>query len=114
MTELHEIIESYNDYIKKIPAGCQQIADSLREDRITKAMQNIIDFSEGINWLAQVSDYFKQNGIAVNFETEKMHDYLNEINSGLEIQDYIVVADMFEYEISPFFEENVQAVTLNA
>lgn len=113
MTELQELIESYNDYIKKVPTGCQIIADRLREDMIAEAMQGIIDFSEGANWLVQVSDYFQQNGVSVHFETEKIHDYLNEINSGLEIQDYIIVADMFEYEISPFFEENVQNVTLN-
>lgn len=114
MTQLYEIIESYNDYIKKVPEGCQKIADRLREDMIAEAMQDIIDFSEGANWLSQVSILFQENGIAVDLETEKIHEYLNEINSGLEIQDYIVVADMFEYEILPFFEKGSNEVKLNS
>ena len=114
MTQLHELIDSYNDYIKKVPAGCQKIADRLREDMIVEAMKDIINFSEGANWLSQASTFFQQNGISVDLETEKIHDYLNEINNGLEIQDYIVVADMFEYEILPFFEENLSDVKLNS
>ncbi|WP_322555628.1 hypothetical protein [Sporosarcina beigongshangi] len=112
MMDLHELIESYNEYIKKMPTGCQKVADSLREDRISEAMQDIIDFSEGANWLAKMSEYFRENGILVNLETGKIHEYLHEVNSGLEIQDYIVVADMFEYEIMPFFDENSQDVKL--
>lgn len=114
MTQLHELIDSYNDYMKKVPVGCQKIADSLREDMIAEAMQDIINFTEGANWLSQASIYFQQNGISVELETEKIHDYLNEVNSGLEMQDYIVVADMFEYEILPFFEESSSEVKLNS
>ena len=114
MERLQELIDSYNDYIKKLPAGCQKIADRLREDMIVEAMQDIVDFSEGANWLSQVSISFRQNGIRVDLETEKVHEYLNEINSGLEIQDYIVVADMFEYEILPFFEEYSNDIKLNS
>lgn len=114
MKELHELISSYNDYIKRVPVGCQKIADNLRENRVTEAMQDIIDFSEGVKWLSQVGDYFQQNGILVTLATEKVHEYLNEVNSGLEIEDYIVVADMFEYEIFPFFEESSQGISITS
>ena len=46
-----------------------------------------------------------ENGLEVLFEVEKIHEFLNEMNDGLEIQDYVLVADMFEYEIAPFFEQ---------
>ncbi|MEK3935485.1 hypothetical protein MKY41_09190 [Sporosarcina sp. FSL W7-1349] len=112
MTEMVELIDSYNEYIKKIPKGCQTIADQLRVDTIVEAMRDIVNFSEGANWLLRVSSYLKENNISVELPTEKIHEFLNEINQGLEIQDYIVVADMFEYEIRPFFEEYVNEVKL--
>ncbi|MGG0662687.1 hypothetical protein ABE042_01090 [Viridibacillus arvi] len=101
---LYEALESYNEYIKKIPTGCQKIADNFREDKINESLKLIIYFTEGANWLLEVSELLRKNGFLVNLETEKIHEYLNEINQGLEIHDYILVADMFEYEIAPFFE----------
>ncbi|MGE7931981.1 hypothetical protein [Viridibacillus arvi] len=105
MTEIvYEAVESYNEYLMKIPNGCQKIADNFRESKITEALNLIIYFTEGANWLIEVSELLRKNSILVSLKTEKIHEYLKEINQGLEIQDYILVADMFEYEIGPFFE----------
>ncbi|CAM5191050.1 hypothetical protein UACE39S_04181 [Ureibacillus acetophenoni] len=101
-----EVIESYNNYIGRVSAGCIQIAEHLRKDEISEAMQMILQFSEGMGWLVQVSELLNQNNVEVNLESEKVNEFLNEINHGLEIQDYVIVADMFEYEIAPFFEES--------
>lgn len=105
-----ETIESYNMYIEKVPAGAEYIANSLREDNVNVALQAIKDFSEGILWLSEVSQLLKSNGVTANLNIEKIQEFLIEINNGLEKQDYVVVADMFEYEIAPFFSELEQAV----
>ncbi|ETT87870.1 hypothetical protein MKZ08_18780 [Viridibacillus sp. FSL R5-0477] len=108
MTEIvQEAVESYYEYLKNLPTGCQTIADNFRENKISKALELIIYFTEGANWLAEISESLKNNDISVNLKTEKIHGFLKEVNHGLEIQDYILVADMFEYEIAPFFEELV-------
>ena len=102
---LHEVIESYNEYIKKVPSGCQKIADDLRENKIANGLKQIMDFSEGVQWLSEASDLFHKNNMTVYLKTDKINGFLEEINHGLTIQDYVLVADMFEYEIQPFFEE---------
>ncbi|ALC86348.1 hypothetical protein AM499_11290 [Bacillus sp. FJAT-22090] len=102
---LVETVESYNNYLSKIPAGCQEIADSLRADQIMNAMHLISNFSEGVIWLTTANDLFLKNNLQSDLNANKIHEFLNEINNGLEIQDYVLVADMFEYEINPFFEE---------
>lgn len=107
---LYEVIESYNEYIKKIPDGCQKIADDFRENQITNGLKKIMDFSDGVQWLSEASDLLNKNSLTVQLKTEKIHEFLEEINHGLEIQDYVLVADMFEYEIQAFFKE-CQAVT---
>lgn len=108
---LHETIESYNIYLKKLPAGCQKIADDLRGNQISESLRQIIDFTGGVKWLSGASDLFQKNGLKVDLKTEKINEFLQEINHGLEIQDYVLVADMFEYEIQPFFEES-QAIEM--
>lgn len=105
MNELIEVVESYNSYIKNIAPGSVQIAEDLRKDEIQDALQLILQFSEGMSWLVEASDLLVQNGINNNLDVTQIHEFLHEINSGLEIQDYVLVADMFEYEIAPFFEQ---------
>ena len=106
MTELVlDVIESYNQYIKQVSPGCIHIANTLRENQINEALPIILQFTEGMTWLAQAQDLLTKNGVQVELEIEKIHEYLNEINNGLSIQDYVLVADMFEYEIATYFEE---------
>lgn len=105
MNEINEVVESYNQYILNIAPGSLQIAQYLREDNIQQALQMILQFSDGMGWIVQATDLLQQNGVKTVLEIDQIHEFLNEINSGLEIQDYVLVADMFEYEIAPFFEQ---------
>lgn len=104
MSEVIKMIESYNNYIGKVPNGTIYIAEQLREDNLQEALFAIKDFSEGVLWLSEASDLLKQNGAKAELNIEKIQVFLQEVNDGLEKQDYILVADMFEYEIAPFFE----------
>lgn len=104
-----ETIESYNEYIAKVSGGCVRISDFLRKDQISEAMRLILDFSEGMGWLVEASNLLMKNEVKATLEVEKIHEFLHEVNSGLEIQDYVLVADMFEYEIAPFFEKSMPA-----
>ena len=105
MNELTEVVESYKEYMLKIAPGCIAIANMLRSDDIRTALQLILQFSEGMGWLVQATDLLKENDVIVTLQVEQIHEFLNEINNGLQIQDYVLVADMFEYEIAPFFEQ---------
>lgn len=74
-----------------------------KKNDIPQALQSILHFSEGASWLTTASDLLSKNNILVRFEVERVHEFLEEVNNGLSIQDYVLVADMFEYEIAPFF-----------
>lgn len=100
---LKETIVSFNEYIERLPEGCMMIANTLRDDRIAEAMTHIRDFSEGASWIVEASRLFKENNVSIAFNMAKIIDYLAEINDGLSMGDYNLVADIFEYEINPFF-----------
>jgi len=102
---MEEIIEQYNLYLNKVPKGSMYIAERLREDNLHEALTAIKDFSEGVIWLSQATQLFKQNGVHADLDIEKIWEFLLNINDGLEKQDYILVADMFEYEITEFFND---------
>jgi len=102
---ISETMLSYNEYIAKLPEGCQNIADCIRIDNLSAALKSILEFSEGVSWLIDANNVLEKNSFINLLNTEKINEFLIEINNGLEIQDYVVVADMFEYEIKTFFEE---------
>lgn len=100
----NDIIGEYKDYLEKLPKGCLIIADLLREDKLTDALSSVQDFTEGVIWLSKVSEMLKEESFDFDLDIRKIQEYLIEVNEGLTKQDYVIVADMFEYEIAPFFE----------
>lgn len=102
---IKETIESYIEYISKVEFGSKFIAELLREDRIAEALTNIVNFSEGMDWIIKATVLLKENNISIPMEEAEISGFLEEINSGLEIADYLSVADIFEYEIAEYFSK---------
>ncbi|WP_369381010.1 hypothetical protein [Lysinibacillus fusiformis] len=102
-----EIVDEYYKYIAKIPAGLQYIADSLRSDNVQTALNEILNFSEGITWIKQMEEILSDQGVNTNLNKQQLEGYLNLINEGLEKQDFVLVADIFEYEMLPYFAQIV-------
>lgn len=102
-----EIVDEYYKYVAKIPAGLQYIADNLRADNVPTALNEILNFSEGITWINQMEEILMNQGVITNLNKHQLEDYLNLINEGLEKQDFVLVADIFEYEVLPYFEQIV-------
>lgn len=105
MEEIKQVVDSYNEYIVKVPAGCIIIANDLRVANKNRGLAIIQDFIDGMFWLIEADKLLIQNKVATGFSVEKATEFLNEINSGLENNDYFLVADLFEYEVAPFFEK---------
>lgn len=106
--EILEVMESYNEYLDKLPGGCKSIAEYLRNNRIDEALELILHFSKGVSWLCEVNEKLSLLGFNNSLHIERINEFLIEINSGLEIQDYLIVADIFEYEIAEFFKNAIR------
>lgn len=108
MSEINveEIIELYNGYIIKISPGCVYIATELQKNN-KNILNEIKNFSEGIEWLILASKRLKEHSIITNLNEENLIVFLKEINEALEIDDMVLVADLFEYEIAEYFKNPV-------
>lgn len=98
-----EVKKSFDEYIKKVPTGCLEIAELLRLGEVHSSMQIVQQFCEGMDWLSQASELLLANGIDTEFKIEQIENFLKEINEGLLVEDYMLVADLFEYEIASYF-----------
>lgn len=97
--------QSYYEYIQNVVKGCQSISDHLREDNTSEALQEIYQFTEGIDWLVKVEELMIQNNFIIHSYVKDAIPFLLEINDSLEKQDFVYVADLFEYELQPIFEK---------
>lgn len=102
---IQESMESYNKYVQNVIFGTVEIANKLRMDEAKEALNMISNFTEGIIWISEVNEKLRGLGYSVDLKIDSIQEFFEEINEGLQNQDFILVADMFEYEISPFFEQ---------
>lgn len=100
-----EILDEFISYISKIPLGSKYISDNLRAGNIQLALNEILNLSEGINWLFSVEYILSEKGSNPYLNKQQLDNFLNLINEGLEKQDFVLVADIFEYEMMPYFEQ---------
>ena len=98
--QIDEIIESYNSYLTTLKSGVETIHQNIRVGEKETALQMILDFSEGINWIYEVNSKLNMLGYHNKIDFSEIEPLLNEINEGLSIGDFVLVADIFEYEIS--------------
>lgn len=108
--DLNEVVVSYREYIENIPNGAVYIAEQLAKGKNDEALVAIQNFSEGILWLIEVKPLLEEHGVEVALPINQVQEFLVEINDGIAKQDWVLVADLFEYEIASFFEEQVQGM----
>lgn len=103
MNEIYEVIQSFNEYLEKLPQGCLSIANMLRGDNIELAMLNIYSFSEGIAWLEEAVILLNKNDIDYKFDFKDILYFFEKINEGIEQKNYTEIATIFEDTVSHFF-----------
>lgn len=101
---MNDIVESFENYLDRLPKGSLWISEQLRKDNLHEAFKAIEDFSEGMLWMQEANIFLKQHEIKTNLDFMKITEFLLEINEGMILKDYILIADIFEYEIPSFFE----------
>ncbi|MGG7174133.1 hypothetical protein ACQPV1_12490 [Clostridium neonatale] len=99
-----EVLQTANDYMNNLKDGIVNLANMIQEGKEQEAITIIPQVVDGIEWVVQVITLTKEvqkNEIGV----EALNDQLQEIIEALENEDYILVGDLFNYEILPILED---------
>lgn len=98
-----EVLQTANDYMNKLKDGIVNLANMIQEGKEQEAITIIPQVVDGIEWVVQVITLTKE--VQKNeFGVEGLNDQLQEIIEALENEDYILVGDLFNYEILPILE----------
>jgi len=97
------LITAYN-YIDNLKNGIEDLSNAINGGNDEKGIKLIPSISDGLDWLTQVINLtadVHMGDVSINSLNEK----LEEIIEALDNEDYILVGDLFNYEIMPILDE---------
>ncbi|WP_461613059.1 hypothetical protein [Clostridium sp. Marseille-QA1073] len=102
MEKVKDVIITCNEYIDKLKKdGILKLINDVQEGNEEEALTLIPLIADGLQWVIEVVEKTKDMQIE-KINTNKLLENLGEINTALENEDYILMSDIFEFEI---FEE---------
>lgn len=109
MEQKLEAIETAKNYIDNLEEAIDKIFNYISEGKENKALGLIPSFAEGIEWLSQVlvltKDVHKKD-----LNIDGLNNILNEVVEAIENEDYVLVGDLFKYEIYEKLDEIQQNI----
>nr|WP_321023688.1 hypothetical protein [Clostridium neonatale] len=102
--ELKEILTTVDSYLYNLKNGIKQICDLIQEGKEYEAINILPQAAEGLQWVDEALNATEtsHNG---KLTLKEINDFIEEINEALENEDYILVGDIFNYEIIPILEK---------
>lgn len=100
-----ETIESMENYLPKLIKALEEMAEHFQNGAQNEAIHQLPTAFEGIEWIVSAINGLRNNGYFIDLEVLTLNKFLIEVEDALKNQDYILLADLLEYEIKPILEE---------
>ncbi|AAK80158.1 hypothetical protein BJV85_001680 [Clostridium acetobutylicum] len=113
MSEKIEALRTALEYIPKLKKGIKDIYESYESGEYEKGAEIITEASDGFQWIinliALTKDVLKEE-----LDESELTEKFSEVIEAMENEDYILVGDLFQYEVYPIIEnyENVISKSL--
>ena len=103
MDEKFEALQTADEYLDKLKNGINKAINLIEEGNESRGCNYIADIAEGIDWVVKVviltSDIQKEK-----IDYNSINEKLSEVVEALENEDYILLGDLFKYEILPLLD----------
>ncbi|GAB6158048.1 hypothetical protein JCM39194_12480 [Desulfotomaculum varum] len=112
---IKETLQSCREYIPNLISAVGDAAFLLQSGDEAKGVQLLIKIIDGLQWVIEAVQGVQQNGFSLNIDTSDIAVHFQQLESAFAIRDYVLVADLFEYEIIPVLQswlEKVKAASI--
>jgi len=103
-------------YLKKLIPGCDQAADLFRAGNEQEANKYYLQILDGIEWFSQVVSVIMSpdegekelpdtDDESLEVRQKKLTDLMSKMLEANENQDWVLLADILEYEMVPFYKD---------
>ena len=104
------------DYLKKLMPGCELAADLFRAGNEQEANKYYLQILDGIEWFSQVVSVIMSpdegetelpdtDNESLEVRQKKLTDLMSQMLEANENQDWVLLADILEYEMVPFYKD---------
>ena len=104
------------DYLKKLIPGCEQAADLFRAGNEQEANKYYLQILDGIEWFSQVVSVIMSpdegetelpdtDDESLEVRQKKLTDLMSQMLEANQNQDWVLLADILEYEMVPFYKD---------
>jgi hypothetical protein len=104
------------DYLKKLIPGFEQAADLFRTGNEQEANKYYLQILDGIDWFSQVVSVIMQpddgetelldaDSENLQVRQKKLTDLMSQMLEANQNQDWVLLADILEYEMVPFYKD---------
>ena len=104
------------DYLKKLIPGFEQSADLFRAGSEQEANKYYLQILDGIDWFSQVVSVIMSpdegetelpdtDDESLEVRQKKLTDLMSQMLEANENQDWVLLADILEYEMVPFYKD---------
>ncbi len=109
---IKETRRSCQDYLPKLIQATSSISHGLQSGNEVEAMAVLPDVITGLQWLVEAVRGMQGNGCDLDISSDLLTAHFHELEQALRVKDYILLADLFEYEITPTLEDWLKKVTI--
>lgn len=110
MDKKMEALKSAKEYLPKLIGGVDTIVELSQNGEYSKASQIVLDASDGFQWIIDLIALTKDE-LKKEVDESELVEKFSEIVEALENEDYILVSDLFEYEVKPILEGYLNVIT---
>ncbi|KEH88688.1 hypothetical protein Z967_01325 [Clostridium novyi A str. 4540] len=104
MNEQIEVLITANEYLNNLENGIHQVVEAFQQEDENKGCTLIPLVAEGINWVVDVIN-LTRDVQKEQIDIANIDEKLEEVVEAIENEDYILVGDLFEYEVLPIIED---------
>ena len=110
-------LDNAKEYLEKLIPGFQKAADLFRMGNEQEAHKFYLQILDGIDWFSQVAQTIvnsRENeleGQDLKDRQGKLTDFMTQMLEANENQDWVLLADLLEYEMIPLYEDWREALS---
>lgn len=111
-TLIEDTLNSIKGYMPKLIFGCNNAIENLQVGNEAVALQTLPAIVEGLEWILEAISGLQAIGQLNEIEIVALTKHFQDLVSALELNDYVLLADVLEYEISPVLNNWLQVIIL--
>ncbi|HDK7155691.1 TPA: hypothetical protein PTV43_000802 [Clostridium botulinum] len=106
-----EVLNTAKDYMINLNSAIIKSAEYLQNGDYFNGTDLIISITDGLEWIVQLIT-LRKDIYEKDMEVNKLIDNAKEVVEAFENEDYVLIGDLLQYEISPIIEEYYDKTSL--